>query len=407
MKKLISLFLVVTCLLGYLTVMTSCSKNEGSQNENKSYKIGILREDDSSGEAAAWEEYLKSVGSSMNITFDFTTTTSSESEVSAINTYASKGYNGILLFSDDDVIASVNAAASKKMYVVLPTGHPTNEQYQQLKDIPYYLGSVAPVDDTEYQAGYDMAKHFVETKGQTNFTLFGGATCYGVSMHVQRLAGILAYLCEDSGTNYDGVKTRAELVAKVSGAGVDPTKFNSTVYSIKGYMDGFAFDDAFSTKLTQSLVSGGTCILSVGAGDAVTGIAFGISQGAGIKNVMVGGVDAITAAYADSFDIGYVYDCGKFASAMAPGLVLMLSALQEKKIVDAAGNVPMVGMSYWVATSKDKLNDMLKSDNKTDGFCYNKEVLEHFIGNTYEEFLKLCSADYTAAVALHQQYNNK
>ena len=190
MKKLISLFVAIACLLSCTFALSACSDG----NANKSYKIGVLREDDSSGEAAAWEEYLESVGKSMNITFDFTTTSSSESEVSAINTYASKGYDGILLFSDDDVIASVNAAAGKKMYVVLPTGHPTDEQYNQLKDIPYYLGSVAPVDDTEYQAGYDMAKFFVETKGQKNFTIFGGATCYAVSMHVQRLAGILAYL---------------------------------------------------------------------------------------------------------------------------------------------------------------------------------------------------------------------
>ena len=401
MKKLISMFVAIACLLSCTFAMSACSDN----NANKSYKIGVLREDDSSGEAAAWEEYLESVGKSMNITFDFTTTSSSESEVSAINTYASKGYDGILLFSDDDVIASVNAAAGKKMYVVLPTGHPTDEQYNQLKDIPYYLGSVAPVDDTEYQAGYDMAKFFVETKGQKNFTIFGGATCYAVSMHVQRLAGILAYLCEDSGTSYDGVKTREELIGKVAGAGVDPLKFTSSVYSIKGYMDGFAFDDAFSTKLTNSLTAGGTCILTVGAGDAVTGIAFGISQGAKIENIMVGGVDAITSAYADSFDIGYTYDCGKFASAMGPGLVLMMSALEGKKIVDNDGNAPKVGMSYWVATSKEELNDMLKSDNKTDGFCYNKEVLDHFIGNTYEEFLKLCSADYSDAVEIFNEYN--
>ena len=402
MKRLISVILTIACVLGCASVMTSCSQNEPTQ---KSYKIGVLREDDSSGEASAWEEYLKTVGAEMNITFDFTTTTSSESEVSAINTYASKGYNGILLFSDDDVIASVNAAASKKMYIVLPTGHPTDEQYEQLKDIPYYLGSVAPLDNTEYEAGYNMAKFFVENKGQKDFTIFGGATCYAVSMHVQRLAGILAYLCEDSETSYDGVKTRDELIAKVAGVGIDPTKFVSSVYSIKGYMDGFAFDDAFSTKLTNSITAGGTCILTVGAGDAVTGIAYGIAQGTKTENVMVGGVDAITSAYSDSFNIGYTYDCGKFASAMGPGLVLMCSALNGSKIVDESGNVPKIGMSYWVATSQTELSNMLKSDNMTDGCCYNKAVLEHYIGNSYEEFRKLCSADYTSSIEINKLYN--
>lgn len=398
MKRTLALILALAALLSILS-LASCSGG------GKDYKIGILREDDSSGEAAAWEEYLSGVGRDMGITFDFTTTSSSEAEVSAINTYASKGYDAILLFSDDDIIASVNAAAAKKMYVALPTGHPTEEQYKQIKDIPYYLGSVAPLPETEFDAGYDMAKYFVEEKGQRNFTIFGGATSYAVSMHVERLAGILAYLSEDAGTSYDGAKTREELKAKISGKGIDTSKFRSGKYSIKGYMDGFAFDDAFSTKLTQSLVAGGTCILSVGAGDTVTNIAYGIASGSKIEGLTVGGVDAITSSYEKSFDIGYSYDCGKYASAMAPGLTLVLSALGGKRLLDSDGNVPRVGMTYWVATSKDMLGRMLKSDNKTDGFCYNKPVIEHFVGGNYDEFLRLCGADYAEAIKIHEEYN--
>ena len=148
-----------------LSVASSCKKGSGDKgniDEQKTLKIGVLREDDSSDEASAWEKYLKTVGKDLNMTVDFTTTNSSSSEVSAINTYASKGYNAILLFSDDDFVASVSAAANKKMYVVSPTGHPTEEQYEQIKDNEFYLGSVAPLDDTEYKAGYDMAKYFAE-----------------------------------------------------------------------------------------------------------------------------------------------------------------------------------------------------------------------------------------------------
>lgn len=401
LKTLIALALACAMLAACGVMCTSCSNGAG-----KAIRIGILREDDASGEAKAWEGYLKKLGEEMNIDFDFTTTNSSGAEVSAINTYASKGYDAIFLFSDDDIVTAVHAAAAKKMYIVCPTGHPTQEQYEQLKNVQYYLGSVAPTDDTEYEAGYAMAKHFVESKGQTAFTIFGGATCYGVSMHVQRLAGILAYLCEDSGTNYDGAKTRGELIGKVIGAGVDPSKFVSGKYRITGYMDGFAFDDAFSTKLTNSLQAGGICILSVGAGDMVARIAHGISQSSGsIQQVSVGGVDAITEDYVDCFDLGYTYDCGKFASAMAPGLVLVISALNGHKITGPDGLPVKVGMNYWVATDKESLNAMLASDNATNGYCYNKNVLDHFINNTYEEFLKLCSADYSGALAIHESYN--
>lgn len=400
-KKWIAVILSVACLAAFGVVLTSCGGNNGT------VKIGVIREDDSSGEASAWEAYLNGVGKEMNITFDFTTTASSSDETSAIRTYASKGYKAVLLFSDDDRVSAVNEAANNKIYVAIPTGHPTDEQYEQIKDNPYYLGSVAPVNDTEYQAGYDMAKFFVEQKGQKNFTIFGGATLYGAEMHVHRLAGMLVYLCETEGTSYDGATTREALIGKLAGKSLDPSKFVSNTYKITGYMDGFAFDDAFSTKLTRSLETGGTCILSVGAGDTVAKIAYGISQASGgkITGVVSGGVDAITADYAACFDLGYSYDCGKFASAMGPGLILVQSALDGKKIVNAEGYAPKVGMNYWVATSKDELNSMLASDNATNGFCYNANVLNHFIGNTYEEFLKICNADYATSVALHNEYN--
>ncbi len=398
--RMLSLMMAIFTLIGALAVLSSC------MDQKEEIKIGVLREDDSSGEAAAWESYLKAMAKAYGMTVDFTTTNSSASEVAAINTYASKGYSGILLFSDDDIVASVNAAAAKRMYLVYPTGYLTDAQYEQLKNNEYFLGAVAPSPDTEFAAGYDMARYFVEEKQQTAFTVFGGATSFGADMHIQRLSGMLAYLCEDAGTTYDGVSARAELVAKVSGKGIDPSKFKSDRYRITGYMDGFSFDDAFSTKLTASLEAGGTCILSVGAGDAVAKIAYGItSSNQKIPAFLSGGVDAITEGYAECFDLGYTYDCGKFASAMGPGLVLMQSALQDKRIVDKDGMAPRIGMSYWVATSKQELLDMLKSDNATDGYCYNKAVLDHYIGNSYEELLKLCTADYGEAVAIHEAYN--
>jgi len=251
-----------------------------------------------------------------------------------------------------------------------------------------------------------MAKHFAET-GSTNFTLFGGATIYAVTMHVQRLAGMLAYFCEDETTSYDGVKTRNELAAKVAGAGVDPAKFTSSKYTISGYMQGFSFDDAFSTQLTNSMMAGGTTVLSVGAGDAVTGIAFGIAQAIDAidaSKLRTGGVDSIATGYVNFFDMGYSYDCGKFASIMAPGLVLMLKACKGEVLKDANGVVPYLGTSYWVATSKAEIEEMLAQDNATDGFCYNAKVVQHFVDADYSEFKKLCEADFQAAMQIKDQY---
>ena len=403
MRKPLSLLLSLLLVLSAALPLTSC--NTGSR---ETLRIGVVREDDTSGEAKAWEQYLRAVGSELGFSVDFTTTDSSSSEVSAINTYASKGYDGILLFSDDDLIASVGAAAAKKLYVVCPTGHPTDAQYEQLKSNAYYLGSVAPDSDTEFRAGYDMAKFFIEQKQQRGFTVFGGAALYGVDMHVQRLAGILACLCEDPTTTYDGVRDRASLVSRVSGKGIDPQKLVSDKYRIVAYMDGFAFDDAFTTKLTAGMENGGTCILSVGAGDAVTRIAYGIGQSnPRIGAFMSGGVDAITPDYAACFDLGYTYDCGKYPSAMAPGLTLLLSALRGAPVRTADGNAPRLSLSYWVADGKDKLGEMLASDDKESGYCYDAVVIDAVIrscaaGST-ADLEAMCTSDYAEARALRDR----
>lgn len=402
MKKRIGFrILCAAVLICMLLPLGSCKKGASDM------KIGVLWEDDTSGESAAWAKYLRSLAKDYGFTVDFTTTNSSSSEVSAINTYASKGYDAILLLSDDDIVTSVNAAAAKKMFIICPTGHPTDEQLKEIRGNEYFLGSIAPTYDNEYTAGYNMARYFVEEKKQTAFTVFGGATLYGSQMHIQRLSGILAYLCEDSGTSYDGVKTRDELITKVAGTSLDPAKFVSFKYRITGYMDGFGFDDAFSTKLTNSLERGGTCILTVGAGEVVTKIAYGItSANKNLETCTVGGVDAITSDYAACFDLGYAYDCGKYASAMAPSVIAILCAKNGKKIKDPDGYAPKLGLNYWVATSKTALEEMLKNDNAEDGYCYNKAVLDHYIeAASYEDLSALCAADYAKAVAIHGQYN--
>lgn len=400
MKKLGVLLTTTIMAAGALV---SCSGNGGK------VKIGVIREDATSGESLAWESYLKELGNQMNITFDFTTTSTSTEEVQAINTYASKGFKGVFLLSAQDMVASISAANKKKMYVVSPTGHPTSEQLSQIEDLPYYLGSVAPTSDTEFEAGYNLAKYFVENLERTNFTIFGGATIFASDMHVSRLTGMMKYLCEDETTTYDGSTDRYDIYGKVIGAGVDTTKFSSTKYQISGYMHGFDFNETFSVALANSLYAGGTAVLSVGATDAVTGIAYGIaaSSNGAITDLKTGGIDAITPEYASFFDMGYTYDCGKYASAMAPALCLMKSALDGNKVTEN-GKAVKIGLQYWAATSKDALLSMTTKESAEYGYLYNADVVNGIVGadDVLTEVKNLAGADYAGAEAIHDRYNS-
>ena len=395
MRKFLKTIICALMLVSTVLV-TGCSSDGGSTGGT--VKIGVIRTDATSGEAVAWENYLNTVGAKLGYEFSFSTTNDATEDVAAIETYASKGYNGIFLLSENARVAAITKCNEYGLYVVLPTGALTDDELAQVKDFEYFLGSVAPTSDDEYKAGYDMAKFFVEN-GSTEFTLFGGATCYASDMHVQRLAGMLAYLCEDSSTSYDGAKTRADLIAKIAGVGVDPAKFVSNTYKVCSYMDGFNFDETFSTKLSQGIAAGGTTILSVGAGDAVTGIASGIASGLGVS-IKVGCVDAITSDYEGLFSMGYTYCCGKYASAMAPALIIMDNALNGNKITDASGNVPTVSLTYWVATSAEQMAEMLANDNATDGYLYNDGVIINYRGCSYDQLKSIAEATYEEALAI-------
>ena len=106
-QRTITVRIICLALLICLLVPAAAGCKKGTSD----LKIGVLWEDDTSGESAAWAKYLRSLAKEYGFTVDFTTTNSSSSEVSAINTYASKGYRAILLLSDDDIVTSVTAAA--------------------------------------------------------------------------------------------------------------------------------------------------------------------------------------------------------------------------------------------------------------------------------------------------------
>ncbi|MGN1095401.1 MAG: hypothetical protein ACI4QR_03330, partial [Eubacteriales bacterium] len=329
-KKIFSFLLAAVFLLLTLVFPISCTgKRIGG------IKVGVLRKDDVSGEATAWEEYLSYIGGEFDIKFDFTTTDSSPSEISAIKRYSAKGYDAIFLLSDDGIVPAVNAAAKEKMYIVCPVGHPSSEEYREIFKNNYYLGSVAPSEETEYEAGYDMAKYFAEEKGKTSFTVFGGAAGLGASIHIQRLAGIITYLCEDGG-DYDSKRKCEDIAAKISSEGFDIGKFHSEKYKITGYIDGFEFDEAFDASLTKSLEDGGECILCVGGGDSITRLANSIVSSHETSLTFIsGGIDAIAKDYLPCFETGYSFDRGKYASAMAPAVILLLSALNGSKLQNA------------------------------------------------------------------------
>lgn len=401
LKRIISSAVVFVFIVFNMSFLFGCGKKDmGTVN------IGVVRNDGASDEAISRERYLIKMGEELDIKFDFTTVKSGEDEVEAINTYAEKGYDAIFLLSYNNIVDAVKAAENKKMYTVLFGGQPKKDEYEKIKNLDYYLGSVSPDDDTEYEAGYNMAKYFSDIKNAESFTIYGGDISKGNFVHLCRLSGMISYLCEDQTTSYDGVSKRADIAEKIS-AGFDISKFKSEKYKIAEYFDS-SDTEKIDSKLIKGMRDGGIFILSVCSGKELTKKAEKIKKSSeGIDFFNVGGFEAIVSDTAPLFDAGYSYNMGTYPSMLAPAIILTLSAISGSKISSPDANAPNVNINYRTSESKDEFLKILLSDNEKDGYLYDEDVIEHFSGNNYSEFVVLCEADLKKATAIKEYFDKK
>lgn len=401
LKRIISSAVVFVFIVFNMSFLFGCGKKDmGTVN------IGVVRNDGASDEAISRERYLIKMGEELDMKFDFTTVKDSDEETEAIDTYAKRGCDAVFLLSYFDIAGAVNAASDKKMYTVLFAAHPKKDEYDKIKHLDYYLGSVSPDDDAEYEAGYNMAKYFSDIKNADVFTIYGADVSKGNTVHLCRLSGIISYLCEDQTTSYDGVSKRADIAEKIS-AGFDISKFKSEKYKIAEYFDS-SDTEKIDSKLIKGMRDGGIFILSVCSGKELTKKAEKIkksSEDIGFFNV--GGFGAVVSDTENLFDAGYSYNVGTYPSMLAPAIILTLSALGGSKISSPDANAPNVNINYRTSESKDEFLKILLSDNEKDGYLYDEDVIEHFSGNNYSEFIVLCEADFKKATAIKEYFDKK
>lgn len=366
-------------------VLVACAFVLASCNGSKETKIGVIRSDATSAEAKAFEAYLTEMSEAFGYSIDFTYTENASKEKEAIQTYASKGYKGIFSISGSDIISQVSECEKNKMWYVRVTTHAKDSEIETLNGYNYYLGSVGPTNETQANAGYNMAKHYIDS-GVKAFGIFGGAIAFGDDMHIYRAAGMIKAMLETKdGATYDGETTIDGIASSIrESSNVDATKLVGSECKITGFQASFSWGDqafltGFNTMLDQTVTANGV-VLCVGAGDTVTSMLNG-------RDLKVAGVDAIDSNYLQYFDQGYDYDCGKFISSLAPSFTLMVKALNGNKLVDADGNAPYLVKDFWVATSKAELQELIDSD-KPGNYVFGKGVIDHYVEADYEAFVE-------------------
>lgn len=387
--KMMKKFLVVLLSVLMMLSFAACSNSGGKEEDPTAVtvKIGVLVSDTTSAEALAFRAYYeKYIQSVYNVEFMYSDELAdAAAEQSAIDNFIANNCKAIISFSSSDRPAQIEKCENEGVYYAVATGTLTDEQYETYKSYKYYVGAIGPDLATEYQAGYDMAKHFLDA-GYTRFGMFTGASVYFTEMHIYRAAGMLAAMCDAANADYNGA-TGMGIVGAIMGAGgnVIPGKIGNI--EINGVVAGYDFDDAWFGKLAA--VAGDPnvdVLLAVGSGQVTF---------AGFKpeGKMLGDIDCYTAdsvALMQSGTLNYLE--GKFSASIGPIFAATLSAVYGKPIRDNNGNALALAQGYWVAENYEEANKYFQVDSSTTSPAYTKEQLDTLIGATYDNFAKFVAA---------------
>ncbi|BBF43853.1 hypothetical protein lbkm_2541 [Lachnospiraceae bacterium KM106-2] len=390
MKKLVKKVLCIMLCLSMTVAIAGCGSKktsksgDGKLDMSKKVKIGVLVSDTTTAEALSFRKYyVDYIQKQYNVEFVYSDQMKDAAgEKSALDTFITNNCKAVISFSSFDRASQLEQCEKAKVYYAVATGTLTQKEYDKYKKYEYYVGAVGPSLELEYQTGYDMAKHYLD-KGDENFAIFGGALPYYTEMHIYRVAGMLTAMIEAGGkdANYDGAKTKDEVIAKLFKAGSVSTGSIGTI-QVLGYVGGYDMDDAWNAKCKQMVQTKGLQILlAVGNGSDFFGAA---AAKAGVK---VASVDAYAKNYGDAMQGKMLdYMAGKFSASIGPIFIATYRATLGAPLHNDKGEAIALDQGYWVAQNNDEFQKYYKVDSSIEKPAYTKKMLDKLLKADYKTF---------------------
>lgn len=384
MKKLLGMGLAVAMTLG---CMVGCGvENSDSAAEEKNaasetadtVKIGVLVADVSGEEALGFREYYENyIGENYNVTFSYTDELQdAAAEKSAIEKFASQGYDAVISLASNDRALQIETAESNEIYYAIASGMLDDDQYEQYKAYEYFLGQIGPNMDTEYEAGKEMGEFFAE-EGIKTVALYGAFIPN--PMHVYRMAGVISGL----GLTYGGASDEEEIVGQIfADQSVDLSKISGDI-EVLAYLQGYG--DTTTDEINAAIQSAPEAFISVGMATTF------FTQQLNAADIPFSDIDSFTSTNKDAMKDGKLtYIAGKYSSSIGPVFALVMNAVNGNVIRNDNGNAVSISQKYLVATDADTFDEYYVQDNG-DSPIYDKATLDGIIGNevTYADLAAL------------------
>ena len=361
-------------------------------------KVGVLVSDATSSEALAFRAYYTEyIASAYGVEFLYSDElVDAAGEKSAIDNFIVNNCKAIISFSAFDRPAQIDQCEMAGVYYAVATGTLTAEQYDEYKDYEYYVGAIGPSMDIEFQAGYEMAKHYLD-QGMTVFGMFSGAVPYYTDMHIYRAAGMLTAMVEagGEGASYKGADNAGAIIGQIYADGsVEPAQIGSI--NLAAVVGGYDFNDAWFGQLAQMVATEGMqAIVTVGSGVDVLGSFVSSSD------VKLATVDSFTTAMGEAMNGGILdYVAGKYAASVGPIFAATYAAVNGNPIRTADDCALALDQGYWVATNSEQFAEYSAVDASVTDPAYTREILDTYTTDydTFAAFVAQYSFDEIVAL---------
>lgn len=356
-KRILSLMMSVALIVGVQSTVWADTEN---YSDGDVHTIGVVVYDPDSAEMEMFADYYRDyIQEGFPVKFIFSgKVADSESEKAFIEEAKAEGAEGIISFAGfaDGLQEIIETCEKEEIYYALGSNTVSDENYDAIKDNPWYLGSVGPNLETVYQAGCNMAEFFLD-KDAGNIVIMSGGASTGNRLHQVRTWGMLNTLEEKAGLVLD--KDAEELSATDELTELTDKDGNLHVTVCPGYteMGGTGLDNL------ETAFAEGDCDTVMSAFHVSTYLdKISDKEKEQDSNIMVGAIDSFSEQNfeifkeKDSFGNAPIdYVRGKYASMAGPAFAMIYNAITGTSgAVEENGEAVRLYQNLWTAKSEEE-----------------------------------------------------
>lgn len=142
-----------------LCLLASCQKaetvSEEADSREESYVMGVSVFDPSNPEMKMFRDYYENyLTDGFPVEFIFSNALSgAEDEQAFIREAKEQGAQSIISFYGLDIQETIEVCEEEEIYFVLGSGTISDEDFEAVKENPWFLGTIGPRSEQEYEAG--------------------------------------------------------------------------------------------------------------------------------------------------------------------------------------------------------------------------------------------------------------